>query len=113
MRNFLGFAGASRPDDREGERETEGEGVTRRGRRVAGSRPTDASRIHTQELRREGTMKVSDKIKERVERGEQFFSFEFFPPRTEEVRGAAQRPANEREAFGGWGEGEAAASRRH
>ena len=50
-------------------------------------------------------MKVSDKIKERVERGEQFFSFEFFPPRTEEVRGAAQRPANEREAFGGWGEG--------
>ena len=45
-------------------------------------------------------MKVSDKIKERVERGEQFFSFEFFPPRTEEVRGAAQRQALEREALG-------------
>ena len=29
-------------------------------------------------------MKVLDKIKERVERGETFFSFEFFPPRTDE-----------------------------
>ena len=55
-------------------------------------------------------MKVSDKIKERVERGEQFFSFEFFPPRTEEVRGAAQRQALEREAWGGGGGGGA---RRH
>lgn len=34
-------------------------------------------------------VKVSDKIQERVERGEKFFSFEFFPPRTEEVRNIA------------------------
>jgi len=31
-------------------------------------------------------MKVADKINARVAEGKPFFSFEFFPPRTEEVR---------------------------
>jgi methylenetetrahydrofolate reductase (NADPH) len=31
-------------------------------------------------------MKVIDKINERIADGKTFFSFEFFPPRTEEVR---------------------------
>jgi 5,10-methylenetetrahydrofolate reductase len=30
-------------------------------------------------------MKIIDKIQERVKDGKTFFSFEFFPPRTEEV----------------------------
>jgi len=31
-------------------------------------------------------MKVIDKINEHVAKGQNFFSFEFFPPKTEEVR---------------------------
>lgn len=30
-------------------------------------------------------MKIIDKINEKLAKGETFFSFEFFPPRTEEV----------------------------
>ena len=29
--------------------------------------------------------KIIDKINERIQRGEQFFSFEYFPPKTEQV----------------------------
>ena len=31
-------------------------------------------------------MKLIDKINEKMKKGETFFSFEYFPPRTEEVR---------------------------
>ena len=36
-------------------------------------------------------MKIIDKVNEKLKKGEPFFSFEFFPPRTEEV--GAQEPA--------------------
>lgn len=31
------------------------------------------------------TVQIIDKIKDAIDEGEQFFSFEFFPPKTEEV----------------------------
>jgi 5,10-methylenetetrahydrofolate reductase len=34
-------------------------------------------------------MKIIDKINEHTARGQNFFSFEFFPPKTEEVRGTS------------------------
>jgi hypothetical protein len=36
-----------------------------------------------------GKMKIIDKVNEKLKKGETFFSFEFFPPRTEEVRTGA------------------------
>jgi 5,10-methylenetetrahydrofolate reductase len=36
--------------------------------------------------------KIIDRINEKIKRGETFFSFEFFPPRTEEVRLCAGPP---------------------
>ena len=33
-------------------------------------------------------MKIIDKVNEKIAKGEPFFSFEYFPPRTPEVRAA-------------------------
>lgn len=36
-------------------------------------------------------MKIVDKVNQKIKDGQQFFSFEFFPPRTEEVRGGGAK----------------------
>ena len=34
-------------------------------------------------------MKIIDKVNEKISEGKPFFSFEYFPPRTDEVRGVS------------------------
>jgi hypothetical protein len=51
-------------------------------------------------------MKIIDKINEKLAKGERFFSYEFFPPRTEEVSAPSRRrplPAQPREHGAGCG----------